>query len=158
MQPKLLIKQPTDVNTFSELVQLFHLVFAEPCTSIPSPAYLKQFLRSKNFLVFTATLEEKVVAGLTAYVLPGYCVAKPTVFIYDVAVHPDHQKQGIGKKLIEALNQYTCENDCLEAFVAADAGDEPAISFYEKTAYSRKEAAVHFTYTVSKSTAQFIAQ
>lgn len=44
-----------------------------------------------------AKVGNEVVGGLTAYVLPGYEVASPGVYVYDLGVKKSFQGQGVGK-------------------------------------------------------------
>ena len=53
-----------------------------------------------------------------------------------MAVEPDYEKQGVGKKIVGALEGYVKENK--RTMITLDAR-EPAVGFYEKLGYTKKE-------------------
>ena len=70
-----------------------------------------------DFFVFVAVADNKVVGGLTAYTLQQYYSVSPLVFIYDIAIRTDAQRQGVGKRLISHLTNYCKDNNFEEMFV-----------------------------------------
>jgi aminoglycoside 3-N-acetyltransferase I len=52
------------------------------------------------------------------------------IFIYDIAVRPDHQRKGVGRRLIAALREEGTAVGVNELFVAADNEDAHALDFY----------------------------
>lgn len=52
------------------------------------------------------------------------------VFVYDIAVRPDHQRKGIGRRLMRALVELATASGIENIFVLADQADSHAISFY----------------------------
>ena len=84
---------------FNELVRLFEVVFEMKDFVIPDTKHLQMVLGRNDFFVFIAILEDKVVGGLTTYVLEQYYSKKPLAYIYDLAVDINLQRQGIWKKL-----------------------------------------------------------
>lgn len=121
------------VKEFKDLIFLFEDVFEMDELQIPSDDYLKEKLSNKDFFVFVAMYNNKVIAGLTAYVMHQYYSTKPIIYIYDLAVLVEYQRKGIGKKLINEINLY-CKNIGFdEVFVQADMEDDYAIDFYNST-------------------------
>jgi aminoglycoside 3-N-acetyltransferase I len=51
------------------------------------------------------------------------------LFIYDLAVHPDHQRRGAGRALIPALRAKAADCAISVAFVPADNEDTHALDF-----------------------------
>jgi len=95
--------------------------------------------------VFVALLDNKVVGGLTSYIMQQYYSTSPLVYIYDLAVKTELQRQGIGKMLIEGNNSY-CKNIGAEAvMVQADEVDDYAIEFYRSTGATGIKV-IHFDY------------
>ncbi|MGI9542419.1 MAG: GNAT family N-acetyltransferase, partial [Cyclobacteriaceae bacterium] len=136
----------SDFEGFVKVIRLFEDVFEMEHFSIPGSDHLQRLLRKNDFFVFAAFLENKVVGGLTAYVLQQYYSEKPLAYIYDLAVEAKHQRQGIGKKLVVEFNNYCREKGFEEVFVQADKIDDYAIDFYRSTAPTQEEDVVQFNY------------
>ena len=95
-----------------------------------SDAYLDALLGRDEFWVFAATHAGRVVGGLTAHTLPMTTSERAEVFLFDIAVAPDHQRQGIGRRLIEGLRRAAASAGIGTLFVLADDEDAEAVSFY----------------------------
>ena len=134
-----------DIDKFKELIRVFEDVFEMKNFSMPYEDYLQSLLGRDDFGAFVAVSGKQVVGGLTFYVLQQYYSRRPLIYIYDIAVKAEFQRQGIGKMLISGIIGYCKETDMEEAFVQADQGDLPAIDFYRSTG-GTEEPVVHFTY------------
>jgi aminoglycoside 3-N-acetyltransferase I len=139
-----------DADNFTGLVKIFKEVFEIGNKDLPSQHHFAQLLANNSFIAMAATVNNEVFGGLTAYVLQSYHSEKPTVYLYDIAVKKIHQRKGIGSKLVKMLIEYCAEKNYSNAFVQAEADDEEAISFYQKTAYTESIHAVQFTYSLQK--------
>jgi len=138
-----------DIDKFIELIRVFEEVFEMKNFTIPDEKYLIKLLAKEDFFSFVAVLENKVVGGLTTYTLKQYYSIAPLVFIYDIAVKTEVQRQGVGKLLISSLSGYCKDNGYEEMFVLADEVDNHAIEFYRSTG-ATEERVVNFNYTLSK--------
>jgi aminoglycoside 3-N-acetyltransferase I len=139
-----------DLNRFIELIRLFEAVFEMKNFSIPASKHLQHLLDRNDFFVFVALTESTVVGGLTSYVLEQYYAEKPLAYIFDLAVATKLQRQGIGKKLIAATNDFYREKGFEEVFVQADKVDAYALDFYRSTQPTEEEQVIHFYYTLNK--------
>lgn len=140
------ILQPESVNCFTELIKIFHTVFEMKNCDAPSENYLKKLLQKDDFFVLVAKSDDKVVGGLTVYVLNGYYTTKPTAYIYDVAIDTGHQRKGVGRQLLSALLKYCKDRGYECAYVEAESTDLDALAFYRSTSADNEMVAVHFTY------------
>src|SRR5689334_9859176 len=95
-----------ELQTFKALIWVFEDVFEMQDFRIPPDAHLQKLLSNPEFYVFVAEIEKEVVAGLTAYTLHQYYAVRPLVYIFDLAVKRELQRQGIGKKLIAAITDH----------------------------------------------------
>lgn len=139
----------TDFFQFKELILLFEDVFEMKDFIIPDDDHLLHLLEKDDFFVFVALSENKVIGGLTSYALEQYYSKKPLVYIYDLAVKTEFQRQGIGKLLISGITGY-CKNIGIEeVFVQVDEIDEHALEFYYSTG-AIAEKIVHFYYPLNK--------
>lgn len=141
-----------DINKFTELIRLFEDVFEMKNFKMPDEIYLQQLLEKDDFFVFVALLDNKVVGGLTSYIMQQYYSKSPLVYVFDLAVKTELQRQGIGKKLIADNNAY-CKSMGIEAvMVQADEVDDYAIKFYHSTGATAAKV-IHFEYLLNdKST------
>jgi aminoglycoside 3-N-acetyltransferase I len=130
---------------FIQLLQIFQEVF-EITDQIVDNKQLSKLLSSKDFMVFVSKVDNKIVGGLTIYVLQNYFNKKPTAYINDLAVKPEFQRQGIGQKLIAEVIQYCKYMYFEEIYVAAECIDEQAISFYKRTNYNNEVHVKLFSY------------
>jgi aminoglycoside 3-N-acetyltransferase I len=124
-------------------------VFEEPNQTL-SDAYLDALLSRTDFWAMAALLGQEVVGGITAHALPMTRAETTELFIYDVAVHTDHQRRGVGRQLLNALRDAAASESIGELFVPADNEDTHALDFYR--AVGGVAAAVTiFTFSGGKS-------
>lgn len=144
---KVEIRQLTneDLPAFLSLIRLFNMVFEGTESGSSNETHLQRLLGNHNFIAIAALLENEVIGGLTAYELPMYYSADSEIFLYDLAVKPDYQRMGIGKRLIHHLKEYCMTNGVNVFFVLAHEEDEHAVEFYHSTG-GRSEKVVNFIY------------
>ena len=92
--------------------------------------YLTELLGRESFWAYAAFAGSSIVGGLTAHTLPMTRSPSAEVFIYDLAVRPDHQRRGVGSRLLRELRTATAHAGIRDVFVPADEEDEHAIDFY----------------------------
>ena len=146
IQLKILTAQ--DIQDFSSLVDVFSEVFEMKDFTKPGNDYLQTILKKENFLAVVALSVNKVVGGLTAYILHQYYFKRPLAYIYDLAVLQSFQRKGIGQALIKYFTNYCKQKGFQEVFVQADRIDDYALDFYRKTNPTNEEDVVHFYYSL----------
>ncbi len=145
MDVKIAYLTHTDIDPFTDLINVFKKEFE--WSSVPTKTHLQKVLNNPTFLVFVARLNNKLVGGLTVHILDSCETEKPSAYIYDLAVLAEYQRQGIGKSLIMAVNDYCRQHEFGEVFVQAETDDEQAVNFYRTTDISSELQATHFTYS-----------
>jgi aminoglycoside 3-N-acetyltransferase I len=145
MDVKIIRLTHTDIDPFTDLINVFKEVFE--WSSVPTKTHLQKVLTNPTFGVFVAKADGKLVGGLTVHILDSYETEKPSAYIYDLAVLAEYQRQGIGKSLIVAVNDYCRQLGFGEVFVQAETDDEQAMNFYRTTNISSELQATHFTYS-----------
>ncbi len=149
MLPEIIKLTSKDLDKFEELICIFEEVFEMKNFNLPDKKHLQQLLAKESFLVFVALVNNKVIGGLTTYNLEQYYSEKSSVYIYDLAVKKEFQRQGVGRSLIASLNSYCEKIGMKEVFVQADLEDSHAIEFYRSTG-GIEEKVVHFSYRMNK--------
>lgn len=134
-----------DLQRMDALLTLFGEVFEEPETygaARPDPAYMERLLGQEHFIALVAERDGAIVGGLAAYELEKFEQARSEIFVYDLAVHAAHRRQGIATALIEALKPIARACGAYVIFIQAEQGDAPPIALYSKL--GTKEDVHHF--------------
>jgi aminoglycoside 3-N-acetyltransferase I len=150
MEIKIEILKHGDIDKLNELITVFESVFEMKNFRRPTESHLKRLLNKGDFFAVVASMGNKIVGGLTVYVLDQYYTEKPLAYIYDLAVLDEYQRKGIGKKLIEFTNKYCLHKGFEEVFVQADNIDDYAVNFYRLTKPTHEEQVVHFSYLLTQ--------
>jgi aminoglycoside 3-N-acetyltransferase I len=142
---------PNDVSLVHALLKTFGEAFNELDTytaNRPSEHYLRRLLSGDSFIALAALRSGVVVGGIAAYELKKFEQERSEIYIYDLAVAPEHRREGIATALIEKLKEIAAKRGAYVIFVQADTGieDEPAIALYTKL--GRREDVVHFDIAV----------
>jgi aminoglycoside 3-N-acetyltransferase I len=122
-----------DAPKLQQLNKLFGAVFDDADsyhTHPPRAEYLADFLANSHNIVLVAEHDSQIVGGLVAYCLPKFEQERKEVYLYDLAVAADHQRQGIGKLLVDELHAIAKSLGAYVVFVQADEDDD-AVAFYE---------------------------
>ncbi|MGL4599788.1 MAG: GNAT family N-acetyltransferase [Bacteroidia bacterium] len=135
-----------ELANFREVVAIFKTVFAND-EAIAPDQHLTKLLANPDFMVFVVKVNNKVVGGLTIYILHRYFNEKPIAYIYDVGVEPSYQGKGFGKALIAEVCNFCKTNGFEDAYVEAESDDSDAVNFYRKTNATNEMNAIHFTYS-----------
>jgi aminoglycoside 3-N-acetyltransferase I len=134
-----------DLPTMRRVLELFGDAFEDPAhyaSNPPGDAYLADLLASPGFVCLAALRHGFVVGAAAAYVLPKFERARSELYLYDLAVHAAHRRQGIATALIGALRRLAGQLGIEGLYVQADAEDEPAIALYTRLA--RGARVLHF--------------
>ncbi len=119
-----------DEKIAHQLFSLMAKIFEEPQQTL-SENYIQRLLQSKNFWAIAAFKGDELLGGLTAHTLPMTRSESVEIFVYDIAVQPSHQRQGVGKALVLALLTSAKHDGVKVVFVSADNEDKHAIEFYK---------------------------
>jgi len=118
-----------DVAAARQLFVLMAHVFDEEARPL-GDTYVAGLLSRPEFWAVAAFIDGAVVGGLTAHTLPLTTSESFEIFIYDIAVRADRQRQGIGRRLIGALRELAASQGIRDVFVPADDEDGHALEFY----------------------------
>ncbi len=141
--------RPSDLGLMEALLDLFGEAFEERDTygdARPDPAYQRELLGSDTFVALVAVKEaeagERVVGGLCAYELKKFEQRRSEFYIYDLAVHEAHRREGVATALIDRLREIARDRGAWVIFVQADPIDGPAVALYQSLGV--REEVFHF--------------
>ena len=111
------------------LFSLMAEVFEEPTEPL-GDSYIEQLLNRPAFWAMAAVAGDQLVGGVTAHAIPMTTSESSELFVYDIAVRADVQRQGIGRALMTALRAVATAEGIGDMFVPADNEDTHALDFY----------------------------
>jgi ribosomal protein S18 acetylase RimI-like enzyme len=115
----------------SDYVAVTHLlekVLPESCYDDTMEAFARQ-LSWDSELVLVAEKDKSIVGIIIG------TIDNNKGYFYRVAVHADHQRQGIGKTLIETMKQHFVKRNVSKIFVAGDIHNQPFLPVFESVGY-----------------------
>ena len=133
--------KPEEVDKFIELRRIFAEVFEQDAPLLDEDQ-IKRIRDNRGFIAIGATVGFELVGGLTAHLVTNYYQGGLDLFIYDIAIKTEHQRKGVGIELLNFTKKFCRNHGVNEMYVAAEADDENALSYYRKT--DGKEIAARF--------------
>jgi aminoglycoside 3-N-acetyltransferase I len=139
MESRVVVRRLSSVDvavarqTFAVMIEAF-----QEGPSVLSDAYLERLLARPDFWVFSASIGDEVIGGLTAHTLPMTRNESDEVFLYDIAILQRFRRLGAGRMLIDSLRRAARD----VGFVPVDEADEEATEFYRSL--QGAESPVHF--------------
>lgn len=121
----------TDVGLARELFQYFHSGEGNKTPLEVSDGYIEGVLSRKDFHVLAAVEDKRLLGGLTAYELMRYKSERTDIFLYDIAVKPEHRQHGIGRMLLEALKKLCKDKGIQHAFVITQRFNIAALELFK---------------------------
>lgn len=104
----------------------------------------KKIKSDKNYKVFVAILDSKVVGTATIFIEQKFIHDGGKVgHIEDVSVRKNYHDKGIGQKIVKALLEYSKKKGCYKTIL--DCTDD-LIPFYEKMGFKRHSNSMRFDY------------
>jgi ribosomal protein S18 acetylase RimI-like enzyme len=131
----------TEAIALRAMLDLFAMAFDDPehyRHAQPDDAYLGQLLAREDFVAIAAWIDDALVGGVTAYVLPKYEQVRSELYLYDLAVAETCRRRGIATELIAALHDVARALGADTVYVQADVDDAPALALYSKLGEGRE--------------------
>jgi aminoglycoside 6'-N-acetyltransferase I len=92
-----------------------------------------EFLNDPRHRLVVA-LDNKLVVGFVSAVIYFHPdKPAPEMWINEIGVAPTHQRQGIGKALMQAILEEAKRAGCTEAWVLTERDNQPAMAMYKST-------------------------
>ncbi|OJV94041.1 MAG: hypothetical protein BGO39_06940 [Chloroflexi bacterium 54-19] len=91
----------------------------------------EKFLANPDNALFLAFVGERVAGFLTGYRLQRLDKNRAEVLLYEIEVREEFRRQGIGKKLIGALNAWAAETGAFQTWVLTYSDNTAAMALYK---------------------------
>lgn len=106
---------------------------------IESEDVVAAFLRDDDTLMFVALDGGRVVGSAYGYRLRNPHALAPQYYLYEVDVHEDSRRHGIGRALVEAFTEAARSAGACEVWVGTEAANAPALALYKRADYEVEE-------------------
>ena len=109
----------------TDVAELENIIFSSPW----SEKSLAECVGGKNTLFLVCEKDGRTVGYVGCYTVCDDAA------ITNVAVHPDHRRQGIAKALVKALISRASERGCAQVSLEVRVSNASAIALYEKLGF-----------------------
>jgi ribosomal protein S18 acetylase RimI-like enzyme len=99
---------------------------------LPTSGATRFLANPANYLII-AELGQRLAGFVLAYRLDRLDRPQGQLFVYEVAVLPEFQGQGIGTRLMEEIRRIVNDELLIEAFVVTDRANQAARHLYDRT-------------------------
>ena len=126
--------RPYEKHDAKALIALIRALAAYERLTPPSPAAAKRLIADigKRIRVLMAEVDGKCV-GYAIYLFAySSFLAKPTLYLEDVFILPEHRRAGIGRKFFEELRRAAKREKCGRMEWVVLDWNTPALNFYRK--------------------------
>lgn len=89
----------------------------------------KQIAVDRDLVIVAESFDKRVIGAIVG-TMDG-----DTGFFYCLAVHPDYQSQGVGTRLVEALESRFWKKGVKRIWITVDEGTKKLLSFYRHLGY-----------------------
>ncbi len=93
----------------------------------------QEFLDDPRHRLVVALDNNLVVGFVSAVIYLHPDKPAPELWINEIGVAPTHQRQGIGKSLLQSLLAHAKQSGCIEAWVLTDRANIAAMAMYKST-------------------------
>jgi aminoglycoside 3-N-acetyltransferase I len=97
----------------------------------------REFLASATNLLLAAFVGDEPIGQLLAYELIRRHGDGKMMFIYEIGVHDDHRRNGVGRLLLAKLKEICRQRGITRAFVITNERNQAAMSFYRALGATR---------------------
>jgi aminoglycoside 3-N-acetyltransferase I len=119
----------------------------------PTEAWTAKFLSSEGHHLLVAVDDGDKAIGFVSGVETTHPDKGTEMFLYELGVHPEHRKQGVGRTLVHALADLARSRGCYGMWVATEPDNAAALATYRAAAAMPAEPCVTLSWTFDRSSA-----
>ncbi|MFD1954936.1 GNAT family N-acetyltransferase [Paenibacillus thailandensis] len=123
-----MIVRSFQLSDYKFVTSLLETVLTEECYEQTMEAFARQLSWDSDLVV--VAVQDSEIVGIIIGTIDNH-----KGYYYRIAVHPHHQRKGIGKALIQSLRQRFEQRNVTKIMVAADEHNEPILPLYESLGY-----------------------
>ena len=98
---------------------------------------LRMIIERASAAAWVAEVEGRVVAMVTAQTVVSTAEGGESVWIEDVIVRSEYRRRGIGRRLVQAVEQWCAGRGVTRMQLLADSSNEAACAFYPRRGWTR---------------------
>jgi ribosomal protein S18 acetylase RimI-like enzyme len=117
----------------------------------PTEDWTAKFLSSEGHHLLIALGDSDDPMGFVSGVETTHPDKGTEMFLYELAVHPDHRNRGVGRALVSALAAVARDRGCYGMWVLTDSDNAAALSAYRAAGAGPPEASVMLSWTFERA-------
>jgi GNAT superfamily N-acetyltransferase len=94
-----------------------------------------KLLNEPGAQAFVATIDGQPSGLIAVHPDADYFTGHPRAYVDVLVVAPEAEGRGVGRALMERVEVWAREHDCLEVVLDVFAGNDAAMAFYQKCGY-----------------------
>lgn len=116
---------------------------------IPSPGHMRRLLVKDENYFYVVTEGSRPVGFLVAHRFPRIDRDCSMIYLYEIGVHPEYRRMGIGSVMIDALKQDCRNRNIMKVWVGTSTDNTAARRLFESTgANLQREGFVEYVYEI----------
>ena len=128
-----MILEKLKIEDLSQVIELHKTLIPFEISFEKSSGNYKEMLSNENYYLVVAKEDDEVIGS--ALGICCKCLAVSFLVIEDVVVKEGIRGKGIGRKLMEALDEFAKTNNCAYAILVSSGHRKAAHEFYEKSGF-----------------------
>lgn len=116
-----------------QVTQLFETVLSNECYDETMEAFARQLSMDSGLIMVAEDSDNNILGVIIGTIDHNHA------YYYRIAVHPDHQRKGIGKLLVQRLKDRFELRKVRRIFVSVDRHNENILPLYESAGYDASD-------------------
>ncbi len=125
-----------------------------PASEPPSPESVNEVLLREDIYLLIAGTHEEPIGFLLAYRVPRIDRDCKMICLYELEVHEEHRRKGVGTALVRKMMTICRENDIMKMWASTEASNSAAAALYTSTGFNPNGGAASLEFTWSQSTCE----